>query len=89
MPGSRHPAAPLHREPGGTRTTNRCAERLRAALTPPLPRPQDLDDTTKKYGHVAWFTLFVAAYMLVLYLQASTYRRVPPPLRLRHRTAGT
>jgi hypothetical protein len=36
--------------------------------------PQELVDTTSKYGHAAWFTLFVAAYMAVLYFQASAYK---------------
>ncbi len=44
------------------------------ASSPPPSPPQELAGTTKKYGHVTWFTLFVAAYMVVLYFQASTYK---------------
>ena len=28
----------------------------------------------RKYRHVAWYSLFVAAYMVVLYLQADAYK---------------
>ena len=30
-------------------------------------------ETQRKYKHVLWYTLFVAAYLIVLYLQASAY----------------
>ena len=30
-------------------------------------------ETQRKYKHVLWYTLFVAAYLVVLYLQASAY----------------
>lgn len=31
-------------------------------------------EMSRKYRHVAWYSLFVAAYMVVLYLQASAYK---------------
>lgn len=31
-------------------------------------------EMSRKYRHVAWYSLFVAAYMVVLYLQASAYQ---------------
>ena len=30
-------------------------------------------ETQRKYKHVLWYSLFVAAYLIVLYLQASAY----------------
>lgn len=30
-------------------------------------------ETQRKYKHVLWYSLFVAAYLVVLYLQASAY----------------
>jgi hypothetical protein len=30
-------------------------------------------ETSRKYRHVAWYSLFVIAYMVVLYLQVSPY----------------
>lgn len=34
----------------------------------------DAVEVTRKYRHVAWYSAFVAAYMIVLYLQASAYK---------------
>ncbi|GLI65125.1 hypothetical protein VaNZ11_008578 [Volvox africanus] len=31
-------------------------------------------EMSRKYRHVAWYSIFVAAYMVVLYLQASAYK---------------
>ena len=39
-----------------------CAGALQAAV-----------ETQRKYKHVLWYSLFVAAYLIVLYLQASAY----------------
>lgn len=37
--------------------------------TIPQPHPQAAVEMSRKYRHVAWYSLFVAAYMVVLYLQ--------------------
>lgn len=34
-------------------------------------RHQAAVEMSRKYRHVAWYSLFVAAYMVVLYLQVS------------------
>ena len=38
-----------------------------------LAPPQAAVETQRKYKHVLWYSLFVAAYLIVLYLQASAY----------------
>lgn len=41
---------------------------------PALPVcPQAAVEMSRKYRHVAWYSLFVAAYMVVLYLQVSRH----------------
>ena len=37
------------------------------------PLVQAAVETQRKYKHVLWYSLFVAAYLIVLYLQASAY----------------
>ena len=41
-------------------------------------------ETQRKYKHVLWYSLFVAAYLIVLYLQASAYNSGEVVSTLRH-----
>ncbi len=47
----------------------RCADGSRS-LARVRPATQAAVEMSRKYRHVAWYSLFVAAYMVVLYLQA-------------------
>ena len=38
-------------------------------------------ETSRKYRHVAWYSLFVAVYMIVLYLQARARAAAAAPAR--------
>lgn len=40
-----------------------------SATTPFVQCVQAAVEMSRKYRHVAWYSLFVAAYMVVLYLQ--------------------
>lgn len=41
-------------------------------------------EMSRKYRHVAWYSLFVAAYMVVLYLQVGNLRRTWNTSQLQH-----
>ncbi|KAG2441285.1 hypothetical protein HYH02_010124 [Chlamydomonas schloesseri] len=64
--GMRQPrggGAPPERPPTNEEVAKAVQQKVAAAV-----------EMSRKYRHVAWYSLFVAAYMVVLYLQASAYK---------------